>query len=483
MPTPKTGPTKRNVDIITGSSGAVKAYLDKILKFRPTVQATFRFYLALIAAFDFPLSSRANSLHGPVALCGLLAAMSYTKSCGNRAAKLFALQVADVCMFGDLGSVHLPTSQWALKMMAALDHEAMERACRAGFRACIAAARARGMVPDRPVGMMDGHGAAYYGKKGDESFSVKSKGKDGTSTFDMFLASAIRAGPYALHTAMCRMRRGIKLEVYVRSILEQNREAGIKCSHWLVDRLFFSVATMCEFGRADEYFLMYARATPGIKKALEEYKAGVRAAVSEYVVRSGRAKFVGVLSFVKKTKTKKDGTKEDVIIPIFSNLPPDLLEEAIRNLPAALKRRWMHETALRVAKMSKPMTTSNSPTLRTFLFWASLANANMWAMSDHDYDIKRRAEEGLPPIQMPPPDGGIGKARRRAPRREYHVTSKEHLRMTVSEAARLITMTKREQDAYTEKAVVENAHLVPPPASQRITIMTGARASGIPHWG
>ena len=68
----------------------MKAYLDKIMKLRPTVQATFRFYLALIAAFDFPLSSRANSLHGPVALCGLLAAMSYTKSCGNRAAKLCA---------------------------------------------------------------------------------------------------------------------------------------------------------------------------------------------------------------------------------------------------------------------------------------------------------------------------------------------------------------------------------------------------------
>ena len=74
------------------------------------------------------------------------------------------------------------------------------------------------------------------------------------------------------------------------------------CDHWLVDRTFFSVAAMSEFGRADEGFLMYAKMTPGIKKALAEYEDGKRGAVSEHVVKSGRAKF-RVLAFVKKAKT------------------------------------------------------------------------------------------------------------------------------------------------------------------------------------
>ena len=92
------------------------------------------------------------------------------------------------------------------------------------------------------------------------------------------------------------------------------------CDHWLVDRTFFSVAAMSEFGRADEGFLMYAKTTPGIKKALAEYEDGKRGAVSEHVVKSGRAKF-SVLAFVKKAKTGEDGTREEAVLPFFSNMP------------------------------------------------------------------------------------------------------------------------------------------------------------------
>ena len=475
-------PPKRNVVITTGPSAAVNGYLDKVLSLKPRVRDTFTFYLALMAAFDFPVSTRHNSLHGPLSLCGLLAAMSYTRSCGNNAAKLFALHVADVNTFGDLGSLRLPTSQWALKMIASLGHDRMAKACRAAFRACTAAAKARGMVPDRPVGMVDGHSSAYYGKKGDESFTIKSRSKDGTTTFDVFLASAIRAGSYALHTGLCRMQRGVKLETYIADILAQNREAGIRCSHWLVDRLFFSVAAMCEFGKADEYFLMYARLTPGIKKALKEYMEGRRDAVSEYIVKSGSAKFTGTLAFVHKVKTKRDGTKEEVILPFFSNLPRNRLKRALQDLPPEIKKRWMHETAFRVAKMSKPMTTSNNPSIRTFLFCSSLLNSNMWAMTDHDHEVESRAEAGLPPLELPPPSGDIGGLRRRVPQKKYSLTSKEFLRMFLSEAARLISMGKKEQDAYTEKAVCKNVHLVPP-STQKIPITTGLYASGIPRWG
>ena len=232
--------------------------------------------------------------------------------------------------------------------------------------------------------MPDGHSTSYYGKKGDKSFIIRSRKKDGTTKFNAFLSSDIRAGPYLLHTAMRRMRRGDPLAGYVKGILNQNRGAGVYCGHWLVDRMFFSVAAMSEFGRADERFLMYAKMTPGIKRALAECEDGKRAAVSVYIVKSGRVMFTGILAFVKKTKTKADGTREEAVLPFFSSLPRHRLEAALRAPPSEMKKRRMHESGFRVAKTSRPMTASNNPSIRAFMFWASLAAANMWAMTDHE---------------------------------------------------------------------------------------------------
>ena len=456
-------------------------YREKIIGIWPHIQETFTLFAAMIAAFGFPTSARYNALHGPIALCGILASMAFTRSCGNNASKLLMLRVFDKVGIGTFGSLHLPTSQWVLKMFASLDHDPMERACRAAFHACIVAARARGMIPARPLGMIDAHGSAYYGKNGDKKFVIKSKKKDGTTTFDMFLASAIRAGWYTLHTGMRRMCAGVPIAEYLGDLLEQNREEGVVCSHWLVDRQFFNVGAMCEFGKADEYFLMYASMTPGVKKALGEYKEGKRADVSEYIVKSSRAKFVGTLAFVKKNELQKDGTYKEVIVPFFSNLPRHLLKKALRDLPIEMKKRWAHETSLRVAKMSKPMTTSNNPSIRTCLFGVSLLFENLWAMSDHVAGIKGCAGGRDPPCPQPPADDELGDARCLAETTKYNLTSKEFLSMVVSEASRLLTMDKQSQDEYVKGAVAKNRHLISPMIPKR-QIITGADASGIPHW-
>ena len=457
-------------------------YLKRIAGLKPQVRTTFMFFTAMIAAFAFPTSARYNALHGPLALCGLFASMAFTRSCSNAAAKLLALRASDMVRVADIGSLRLPTSQWALKMFAALGHDRMEAACRAAFRSCTAAARARGMIPERPLGLIDGHSAPYYGKKGDERFTVRSKSKDGTTTFDMFLTSAIRAGPYLLHTGMRRVCRGVPTAEYLGDILAQNREARIVCSHWLVDRQFFNVAAMHEFGKADEYFLMYARMTPGVKKELAEYLAGRRDAMSEYIVKSGRAKFVGTLVFVRKMKTKKDGTVEEVVLPFYSNLPWHLLEKAIRGLPIELKKRWAHETGLRVAKLSKLMTTSNNPSIRTGFFGLSLLAENLWAATDHLAEVQRREEGRIPLRKEPPADDELGDARCLAEKTRYNLSSKEFLSLIISEAARLLTMDKQSQDDYTKMAVDENWQLISPMVPKRRTI-TGADASGLPRWG
>lgn len=457
-------------------------YLQKIEDIKPNVRGMFRFFIAIMTAFDFPVSARYNALHGPISLCALVATMAFTRSCSNAASRLLALRVVDVA--GGIGvslkSVHLPTSQWALDMLAKIGHDAMEAACAMALRACVAAARARGMIPPHPVGLIDGHNEEYYGEYG-KKHAVRSKSKNGTTHFNSFMTSVVRANPYPLHTAVCRVFPGVPTQECLGKILAQNRAAGITCSHWILDRYFFSVAAMCEFGKFDEYFLMYARMTPGIKKAFEEYMNGTRAAMSEYIVKSGRMKFAGTLVFVKKTRTKKDGSKEVVVLPFFSNLPWNRLRDALDNLPIEMKKRWIQETAFRVAKLSEPMTASNSPSLRTFFFTMSLLVENMWVLADQASEARRRVEDREPLRPTPPADDRLGDRECLATKTIYNLTSKEFLSMLVSEAAKKISMNKKVQDDYTQWAVVKNAHLVPPMIQER-SILTGPWASGIPRW-
>lgn len=49
-------------------------------------------------------------------------------------------------------------------------------------------------------------------------------------------------------------------------------------------------------------------------------------------------------------------------------MPRRRLEAALRALPSEMKKRWIHESGFRVAKASRPMTASNNPSIRTFMF-------------------------------------------------------------------------------------------------------------------
>ena len=82
----------------------------------------------------------------------------------------------------------------------------------------------------------------------------------------------------------------------------------------------------------------------------------------------------------------------------------------------------------------------------------------MRAMTDHGADIERRAKEDMPPLPLlPPPNESLGGTSRPSVLKKYNMTSKEFLRMLVTEVARLLVQDKRAQDGYVERAVGESA--------------------------
>lgn len=144
---PEGMPPKRNAVVTTGPSAAVNACLGRVLSIGPQARDAFMLCLVPVAAFDFPASARHSSLHGPLPLCGLLAAVPRTRSRGSCAARLLALRAAGASALGGLGPLRLPTPHWALMMLASLGRAKVSRACRAAFRACTQPPRRAGLSP------------------------------------------------------------------------------------------------------------------------------------------------------------------------------------------------------------------------------------------------------------------------------------------------------------------------------------------------
>ena len=421
---------------------------------------------AVLSKFEFPVSTRHNALHGIPSLAAILSSMVLHRSCGNEASKLTALEASKMVPFEDIEGIHSPTSQWALGLIGSVDDpDEMERRCGEAHALVLSALDAAGMLPESPVGAIDGHNMEYYGKKMEEKYMIRSKYKNGTTRFVAALTSAIVSGPYTIHTSARLMRRGRSRAEYFGDVLDDSARRGIFCSHHVTDREAFNVSTMFKFGSRGDYFLMYARMTEGVKRALAEYERGRRPAMSEYIVKSERRRFAGTLVFWKKTEVGKGGKRETVILPFFSNLPRQQIGIAIKKLQTELKKRQRIEVGYNSIERCMPMTTSTSPARRTFLFHYALVVANLWALADRLIGTGGRAGSGRPTERPPNPRFG---SHGWLDKKKYNVTYREFCQLLLSEAARVIVMPKREQDEYAAGAAAK--------ALQRVSAGAGASA-------
>ena len=318
----------------------MKSYMREIKYNSQHVRKVLELNYALLSEFNFPFSKRHNALHGIPSMAAILSGMSLHRACANEASRMTALEAARNVPEEDVAGIHPPTSQWALGVIGAIkDPDEMEERCGRVADITVGAMGAAGMIPEAPVGAIDGHNMENYSKRLGEEYTIRSKFKNGTTKFIPALTSVIVSGPYTIHTACRLMRRGRPRAEYIAHLLDDNAGRGVYCSHYLVDREFFNVASMSEFTKRGEHFLMYARMTDGVKKALGQYLAGTRPAVSEYIVKSGRIRFTGTLVFQKKTEMGEDGKERTVVLPFFSNLPRPRVEKAVDLLRARAEKK------------------------------------------------------------------------------------------------------------------------------------------------
>ena len=178
----------------------------------------------------------------------------------------------------------------------------------------------RGMIPARATVAVDMTAKAYSGKKrGEVARGGRSKG--GTSWFETHATAVIASLPYLPHIGIRPVHAGDAVDKCVRGMLEDCRRLGISISLLLPGRGFYSAAVMRLADSARVTFIMPVPRSSPIRRAIAEFKAGTRKAISRYTVNEGTAgEYTYTMIIVKKYEVKNG--KRVAVYRVFATTCP-----------------------------------------------------------------------------------------------------------------------------------------------------------------
>ena len=183
----------------------------------------------------------------------------------------------------------IPSGAWVLGKIKSVRYDYMLIRCLKMADRTVMMMRRRGMLRTPVDVAIDKHLIPRYDKICDMLNILNSKYKNGTHHFNCLATiNCIMDGSRAFIGATL-VRRADCLSDIVSQLIDGCTKKGIKIGMMMVDREFFSTSVIGTLQSKNVRFLMPATKTKGVKKAIKEFKAGKRDAVSQHVLTSGGA--------------------------------------------------------------------------------------------------------------------------------------------------------------------------------------------------
>ena len=280
--------------------------------------------------------------------------------------------------FRDDRSVNIPTAQWLLGMIGAMDPDKMDALCRRVLKSTIRKGSGLGKRTDHMLAI-DKHPIPFTGTdRHNDSLVVSGKPKGGTSRFETYATMQAVTEEQLPTIAVVRVIEGMSKIEFVRKLLLESKKLGLKKPLLLMDREFSSVDVMRFLDECGERFLMAVSKTPGIKKAVSEFRRGKRKAVSKYEMRSSNGTvFRFNLVIKKRLKETKDGRKWKYLT-YATNLERQYMKRTIKDIPEEYKKRWRIENNFKSVEQMRARTCSRNHAIRVFMFFLSMIMCNLW---------------------------------------------------------------------------------------------------------
>lgn len=214
----------------------------------------------LFTMLQLKFSNRYNAVHGPTEFFSRLFEM-----CQNK-------EYAETANSSDPNKEKnrkIPSGKWILDKIRPIRYDYMLKRCQAVTHRTVCKMRRHGMFK-RPIDMaIDKHLVCRYDKFGEIINTIKSKSKKGTSNFNcLATANCINEGSRAFLAVRVVRRINTNAEI-VSGLIEDCRRKRIKLNWLKVDREFFSVDVINMLKDKKVSFMVPARKTKGIKKAVK----------------------------------------------------------------------------------------------------------------------------------------------------------------------------------------------------------------------
>lgn len=326
-----------------------------------------------VGSLKIPFSSRHNALYTRDHFVAVLLHMC-------KASLTAAAAVDD--MDATLGLPHVPTSQWFLGKIAAIDPRTIEKACWNMLFKTVKIAIASGLMPiHRILAAIDYHKIPITGKTRDENV-VPGKPKGGTSRFEGYMTAHHVGLPGFLTLAVQRITAGMEKADCVVAMLSAIDKLGITVRILLMDSEFCTVAVMTAVHARKQWFLVAAPQNSGIAKSIDKRMRNKLGKVSWYVMESddGSGFMFNLVIFKKRVVVGEK--KVWKYLTFATNMPRNVLVKELDGLLEIYAQRWIIENNYKSIESCRAKTCSRNHAKRTFLFYMSLIACNLWYLTN-----------------------------------------------------------------------------------------------------
>lgn len=268
-----------------------------------------------------------------------------------------------------------PCGEWIRNVIAHVDAQLLTDSFTRKISQQVAVLMGMGMIRGRIDVAIDMHLIPRWDARKTADLA-RSKMKSGTTWFERYMTvQCVKAGSQ-LTIAARRMPALEDTAGFVSSVIDMCRKGGASIGVVMLDREFFSVGVIVALERAGVGYLMPCTNTDGVVRALREFAAGTRPAVSTYAIRRSRNEYAAYTMVITKRRRRKSksASPEDAYIAFATNRPKINVRR--------YARRWMIETGYRMIGNQRVRTRSKSVTARLLCFLYSMLVYNVWVIAN-----------------------------------------------------------------------------------------------------
>ena len=324
---------------------------------------------------NIPFSTKYNALYDLKDASLVLLHMCKTGSTANKA-------VADLSvMLKDDKNICIPIARWLLGMISAIGSDRMDTLCRRMLNNTVK----NGLGLEKKTGhilAIDKHLIPFTGTdRHNDSLVVSGKPKGGTSRFETYATMQAVTEEQLPTIAVVHVTEHVTKVKFVRKLLSEALKQGFKKPVLFMDREFANVEMMRFLNGRGERFLMAVSKTPGIKKAVSEFRRGKRKAISRYEMRSNDGTTFRFWLVTKKRLRKKKGKRRWEYLTYATNVERWYIKRTMKDIPEEYKKRWRIENNFKSVEQIRARTCSRNHAIRVFMLFLSMIVCNLWCMA------------------------------------------------------------------------------------------------------